>query len=222
VDLQVRLRLAWCNRLPDSQSDTAHRHRELPVCSGGRQSSGLCPTEKTGSKARKYCMHRHDSSVMPIPAGKGRGWMANSSGFVNAVLGGWQLSGINSSQRPNVVLGQPLYPANQNPSLCLYHACQRHMGRRRANHFSRARILAGGSVSRKEIPHHATDRYRFSGRRVQHLEPGATRKTPGPRSANHQPIPHIRSRRRHSAPNAVPVAILVLNPITQRFFEEVL
>ncbi len=62
---------------------------------------------------------------------------------MNTLLGGWQLSGIgvartglplnvtlsrsasalpdgiNSSQRPNVVFGQPLYPSNQSPTLWL-------------------------------------------------------------------------------------------------------
>ena len=88
--------------------------------------------------------HNFSSSVIwMVPVGKGRHLLGNSSGLVNAVLGGWQLSGIgmartglplnvtlsrsasalpdgiNSNQRPNVVLGQPLYPSNQNPTLWL-------------------------------------------------------------------------------------------------------
>jgi hypothetical protein len=83
------------------------------------------------------------SAIWMIPAGKGRRWLASSSGVVNTLLGGWQLSGIgmartglplnvtlsrsasalpdgtNSNQRPNVILGQPLYPSNQNPTLWL-------------------------------------------------------------------------------------------------------
>ena len=88
--------------------------------------------------------HNFSSSVVwMVPVGKGRQFLGNSSKLANAVLGGWQLSGIgmartglplnvtlsrsasalpdgiNSNQRPNVVSGQPLYPANQNPALWL-------------------------------------------------------------------------------------------------------
>jgi hypothetical protein len=88
--------------------------------------------------------HNFTSSVIWIvPAGKGHRWLGNSSGFVNAALGGWELSGIgtartglplnvtisrsasalpdgiNANQRPDVVLGQPLYAANQSATLWL-------------------------------------------------------------------------------------------------------
>jgi len=88
--------------------------------------------------------HNFTTSVIwMVPAGKGRRWLGNSSGILNALLGGWELSGIgmartglplnvtlsrsasalpngiNSGQRPNVVPGQPLYPANQSPTLWL-------------------------------------------------------------------------------------------------------
>ncbi len=88
--------------------------------------------------------HNFSSSVIwMVPAGKGRRWLKNSSGLANTILGGWQLSGIgmartglplnvtlsrsasalpdgiNSNQRPDVVPGQPLYPANQSPTLFL-------------------------------------------------------------------------------------------------------
>jgi hypothetical protein len=83
------------------------------------------------------------SVIWNIPAGRGRRWLSSSSKLVNTVLGGWQLSGIgfartglplnvtlsrsasalpdgiNSNQRPNVVPGQPLYPADQSPTLWL-------------------------------------------------------------------------------------------------------
>jgi hypothetical protein len=83
------------------------------------------------------------SAIWMVPAGKGRKWLTNSSGFVNALLGGWELSGIgaartglplnatisrsasalpdgiNSNLRPNVVYGQPLYPTDQSPTLWL-------------------------------------------------------------------------------------------------------
>jgi hypothetical protein len=114
---------------------------------GDGESDGLqnnnCRTCERGN-ADFDVRHNFTSSVIWIvPAGKGRRFLRNSSGFVNAVLGGWQLSGIgiartglplnvtlsrsasalpdgiNSNQRPNVVLGQPLYPANQNPTLWL-------------------------------------------------------------------------------------------------------
>ena len=104
---------------------------------GDGESDGLqnnnCRTCERGN-ADFDVRHNFTSSVIWIvPAGKGRRFLRNSSGFVNAVLGGWQLSGIgiartglplnvtlsrsasalpdgiNSNQRPNVVLGQPLY-----------------------------------------------------------------------------------------------------------------
>ncbi len=86
--------------------------------------------------------HNFSSSVIwMVPAGKGHRLLGNSSGLANALLGGWQLSGIgvartglpmnvtlsrsasalpdgiNSSQRPDVVPGQPLYPSNQSATL---------------------------------------------------------------------------------------------------------
>jgi hypothetical protein len=88
--------------------------------------------------------HNLSSSVVwMVPVGKGRQFLGTSSRFANALLGGWQLSGIgmartglplnvtlsrsasalpdgiNSNQRPNVVPGQPLYPSNQTPTLWL-------------------------------------------------------------------------------------------------------
>ena len=88
--------------------------------------------------------HNFTTSVIWIvPVGKGRQLLGNSSRILDALLGGWQLSGIglvrtglpanvtmsrsasalpdgiNSGQRPNVVPGQPLYPANQTPTLWL-------------------------------------------------------------------------------------------------------
>jgi hypothetical protein len=83
------------------------------------------------------------SAIWLLPVGKGRRWLNSASPAANALLGGWQLSGIglartglpgnvtisrsasalpdgiNSSQRPDIVYGTPLYPANQNPSLWL-------------------------------------------------------------------------------------------------------
>ena len=114
---------------------------------GDGESDGLqnanCRTCERGN-ADFDVRHNFSSSVIwMVPAGKGRRWLSNSSGFANAVLGGWQLSGIgmartglplnvtlsrsasalpdgiNSNQRPNVVLGQSLYPANQSPTLWL-------------------------------------------------------------------------------------------------------
>lgn len=79
--------------------------------------------------------------IWMVPVGKGHHVLGNSSSLVNTLLGGWQLSGIgvartglpqnvtlsrsnsalpdgiNSSQRPDVVYGQPLDPSNQNPTL---------------------------------------------------------------------------------------------------------
>jgi hypothetical protein len=83
------------------------------------------------------------SMIWMLPVGKGHSILASASPVVNALLGDWQLSGIgtartglplnvtlsrsasalpdgiNSSQRPDVVPGQPLYPANQSPTLWL-------------------------------------------------------------------------------------------------------
>jgi hypothetical protein len=83
------------------------------------------------------------SLIWIVPVGKGHRLLGSSSRLVDTVLGGWQLSGIgmartglplnvtlsrsasalpdgiNSSQRPDVVLGQPLYPADQGPTLWL-------------------------------------------------------------------------------------------------------
>jgi len=114
---------------------------------GDGESDGLqnatCRTCDRGNADFDVRHNFSSSAIWMVPAGKGRKWLTNSSGFVNAVLGGWQLSGIgmartglplnvtlsrsasalpdgiNSNQRPNVVLGQPLYPANQNPTLFL-------------------------------------------------------------------------------------------------------
>jgi hypothetical protein len=86
--------------------------------------------------------HNFTSSLIWIvPAGKGHHVLGSSSRLVETVLGGWQLSGIgmartglplnvtlsrsasalpdgiNGSQRPDVVLGQSLYPADQGPTL---------------------------------------------------------------------------------------------------------
>jgi hypothetical protein len=83
------------------------------------------------------------SLIWIVPVGKGHHLLGSSSRLVDTLLGGWQLSGIgmsrtglplnvtlsrsasalpdgiNSSQRPDVVLGQPLYPADQGPTLWL-------------------------------------------------------------------------------------------------------
>jgi hypothetical protein len=80
------------------------------------------------------------SLIWQVPVGKGRALLSNANPIVNALLGGWQLAGvgtvrsglplnvtisrsasalpdqINSSQRPNLVPGEPLYPANQSAS----------------------------------------------------------------------------------------------------------
>ena len=81
------------------------------------------------------------SAVWLVPIGKGH--RVGTSPLMNSLLGGWQLSGIgtartglpgtvtlsrsasalpdgiNSSQRPDMVPGQPLYPTNQTPDLWL-------------------------------------------------------------------------------------------------------
>jgi hypothetical protein len=83
------------------------------------------------------------SVIWMVPVGKGHRVLGSGSGVANTLFGGWQLSGIalartglpgnvtlsrsasalpdgiNSGQRPDVVYGQPLYPANQIASLWL-------------------------------------------------------------------------------------------------------
>jgi hypothetical protein len=80
------------------------------------------------------------SLIWQVPVGRSRALLSNANPVVNALLGGWQLAGvgtvrsglplnvtisrsasalpdqINSSQRPNIVPGESLYPANQSPS----------------------------------------------------------------------------------------------------------
>jgi hypothetical protein len=83
------------------------------------------------------------SSIWRIPAGRGHHLLGNAPPVVNAIIGGWQLAGVgtirsglplnvtvsrlatalpdqnNGSQRPNVVHGQSLYPADQTVSTWL-------------------------------------------------------------------------------------------------------
>jgi hypothetical protein len=80
------------------------------------------------------------SAIWSIPVGKGHSLLGNAPKFVDALFGGWKLSGVgtarsglplnvtvsraatalpdqnNGSQRPNVVPGQSLYAANPTPS----------------------------------------------------------------------------------------------------------
>ena len=80
------------------------------------------------------------SAIWQVPVGKGKRLLSNASPIVNALLGGWQVAGVgtvrsglplnvtisraatalpdqnNGNQRPNVVIGQSLYPTNQTPS----------------------------------------------------------------------------------------------------------
>ena len=82
------------------------------------------------------------SAIWIVPVGKGHQLLGNASPLMNSLFGGWQLSGIgtartglpgnvtlsrsasalpdgiNSSQRPDVVPGQPLYPAQPDAGLC--------------------------------------------------------------------------------------------------------
>jgi hypothetical protein len=80
------------------------------------------------------------SAIWQVPVRKGHTFLRDANPVVNAILGGWQLAGvgtarsglplnvtisrsatalpdqINSSQRPNVVAGQPLYSTDQTPA----------------------------------------------------------------------------------------------------------
>jgi hypothetical protein len=84
--------------------------------------------------------HRFVNSLSyALPFGKGKRLASNVNGVADALIGGWELQGIQSytsglpytivasigesntngdaEERPNRVLGVPLYPANQDPSL---------------------------------------------------------------------------------------------------------
>ncbi|HLK22881.1 MAG TPA: hypothetical protein VKT81_28240, partial [Bryobacteraceae bacterium] len=74
-----------------------------------------------------------------LPIGKGKKFLNQMNGFGNAIIGGWELQGIqsytsgvpltiqaangesntngDSEERPNRLVGVPLYPSNQNASL---------------------------------------------------------------------------------------------------------
>jgi Carboxypeptidase regulatory-like domain/TonB dependent receptor len=79
------------------------------------------------------------SAIWPIPLGKGQALLGDANPVVDAILGGWQVAGvgtsrsglplnvtisraptalpdqINTSQRPNLVPGQSIYPAVHTP-----------------------------------------------------------------------------------------------------------
>jgi hypothetical protein len=84
--------------------------------------------------------HRFVSSVSyALPFGKGQRFASGAHGIADAIIGGWELQGIQSytsglpltinasiaesntngdaEERPNRVLGVPVYPTGQNPSL---------------------------------------------------------------------------------------------------------
>jgi Carboxypeptidase regulatory-like domain len=114
---------------------------------GDGESDGLqnnnCRTCERGNADFDVRQNFTTSIIWIVPVGKGHRFLANASPVVNALFGGWQLSGIgldrtglplnvtisrsasalpdgiNSNQRPNVVPGQSLYPANQTATLWL-------------------------------------------------------------------------------------------------------
>ena len=79
------------------------------------------------------------SAIWQVPMGRGKALIGDANPIVNALVGGWQLAGvgtirsglplnvtlsrsatalpdqINTNQRPNVVLGVSIYPANKSP-----------------------------------------------------------------------------------------------------------
>ncbi len=83
------------------------------------------------------------NGVWTLPVGKGHSALGDASPLVNTLLGGWQLSGIgtartglplnvtlsrsasdlpdglNANQRPDIVVGQPVYPSQQTTGLWL-------------------------------------------------------------------------------------------------------
>jgi hypothetical protein len=114
---------------------------------GDGESDGLqnanCRTCERGNADFDVRHNFTTSFIWLVPVGKGHKLLGSSSKAAEALLGGWQLSGIgiartglplnvtlsrnasalpdgiNSNQRPNVVPGQSLYPANQSPTLWL-------------------------------------------------------------------------------------------------------
>jgi hypothetical protein len=102
---------------------------------GGARSPDHPEWEK--SRADFDITHRFVNSISySLPFGKGRPYAANMNGLGEAVLGGWELQGIQSINtgiprtvrgrslcncsgegRPDVVPGVSLYPENQDPSL---------------------------------------------------------------------------------------------------------
>ncbi|MFN9893440.1 MAG: TonB-dependent receptor domain-containing protein [Acidobacteriota bacterium] len=65
---------------------------------GGRVTNSL---DRRADRGDVYATRRHRSIntlVYELPFGKGRRWMANSNGAVDAILGGWQISSILSLQ----------------------------------------------------------------------------------------------------------------------------
>ena len=64
--------------------------------------------------------------------------------------------GINGSQRPNLVPGQSLYPANQSPNLRLnpagfYNSCEWHVGKRGPEHYPHPRRLEADASLEKRF-----------------------------------------------------------------------
>jgi Carboxypeptidase regulatory-like domain len=114
---------------------------------GDGESDGLqnanCRTCERGNADFDVRHNFTTSLIWLVPVGKGHKLLGSSSKVVETLLGGWQLSGIgiartglplnvtlsrsasalpdgiNSNQRPNVVPGQSLYPADQSPTLWL-------------------------------------------------------------------------------------------------------
>ena len=120
------------------------------------------------------------SAIWILPVGKGHQLMGSASPLMNALFGGWQLSGIgtartglplnatlsrsaaalpdgiNGGQRPDVDPGQSLYPANQTPTLWLNpfaftDPCQRHVGERGPQYCQWSRDLASRRVNGEAI-----------------------------------------------------------------------
>lgn len=101
------------------------------------QSCRSCETASSTFDMRSYFT---SSLIWQVPIGKGHNLLGNANKVVSGVLGGWQLAGvgtarsglplnvtisrsalalpdqINSSQRPNIVPGESLYPTDQSPS----------------------------------------------------------------------------------------------------------
>jgi hypothetical protein len=142
------------------------------------------------------------SAIWQVPVGKGHTFLRDANPVVNAILGGWQFAGvgtarsglplnvtisrsatalpdqINSSQRPNLVAGQSLYPADRMPSDWLNVAAffcsgEWHLGQRGPRPGPCSGTLADGSRAVEKNARDGEDRIYIPRGSVQRPECGS-------------------------------------------------